>query len=58
MDMGEFIVEDEDEVRQKEQIWDTMNADYLEKQELKKAQLEEAHQVGLCLAALMCTSLL
>ena len=45
MDMSEFIVDDEDEVRQKEQIWDTMNHDYLEKQELKRLQLEEAHQV-------------
>lgn len=47
MDMREFIVHDEDEVRQKEQMWNTMNRDYLEKQELKKMQLEEAHQVNL-----------
>ena len=46
MDLTEFLVHDEDEVRQKEQIWDTMNADYLQKQELKRLQLEEAHQVG------------
>ena len=46
MDLTEFIVHDEDEVRQKEQIWDTMNADYLQKQELKRLQLEEAHQVS------------
>ena len=46
MDMSEFIVDDEDEVRRKEQIWDTMNHDYLEKQELKRLQLEEAHQVS------------
>ena len=45
IDLSEFIVDDEEEVRQKEQIWDTMNADYLEKQELKRVQLEEAHQV-------------
>jgi hypothetical protein len=46
MDMSEFIVHDEDEIRQKEQMWNTMNRDYLEKQEMKKMQLEEAHQVG------------
>lgn len=46
MDMSEFIVRDEDEIRQKEQMWNTMNRDYLEKQEMKKMQLEEAHQVG------------
>ena len=45
MDMTEFIVEDESEIRQKEQIWDTMNQEYLEQQELKRLQLEEAHQV-------------
>ncbi|KAL0050009.1 hypothetical protein WJX82_002680 [Trebouxia sp. C0006] len=44
MDMSEFIVHDEDEIRQKEQMWNTMNRDYLEKQEMKKMQLEEAHQ--------------
>jgi len=46
MDMSEFIVHDEDEIRQKEQMWNTMNRDYLEKQEMKKMQQEEAHQVG------------
>lgn len=44
MDMTEFIVEDESEIRQKEQIWDTMNQEYLEQQELKRLQLEEAHK--------------
>ena len=45
MDMTEFLVEDEHEIRQKERIWDTMNQEYLEQQELKRLQLEEAHQV-------------
>lgn len=45
MDMTEFIVEDENEIRQKEKIWETMNHEYLEQQELKRLQLEEAHQV-------------
>ena len=45
MDMTEFLVEDENEIRQKEKIWDTMNHEYLEQQELKRLQLEEAHQV-------------
>ncbi|KAL3163023.1 hypothetical protein ABBQ32_009450 [Trebouxia sp. C0010 RCD-2024] len=44
MDMTEFIVEDENEIRQKEKIWETMNHEYLEQQELKRLQLEEAHQ--------------
>lgn len=48
MDMTEFIVEDESEIRQKEQIWDTMNQEYLEQQELKRLQLEEAHKVSHC----------
>ena len=46
MDMTEFIVEDEGELRQKERIWDTMNQEYLEQQELKRLQVEEAHKVS------------
>ena len=50
MDMTEFIVEDEDEIRQKEQMWDTLNQEYLEQQELKRLQVEEAHKVLPCKA--------
>ena len=46
MDMEEFIVHDDIELKTKTEMWDTMNRDWIENQELKKAQLEEAHQVG------------
>ena len=45
MDTEEFIVRDTNELRKKGEMWDTANRDWLEAQELKKAQLEEAHQV-------------
>lgn len=45
MDMEEFIVHDDTELKTKTEMWDTVNKDWLEAQELKKAQLEEAHQV-------------
>lgn len=53
MDMTEFIVEDESEIRQKKKIWETMNHEYLEQQELKRLQLEEAHQVQTLLLLLL-----
>ena len=53
MDMTEFLVEDEHEIRQKERIWETMNHEYLEQQELKRLQLEEAHQVLLYYIAII-----
>ena len=45
MDMEEFIVRDDVELKTKTEMWDTINKDWIEAQELKKAQLEEAHQV-------------
>lgn len=47
MDMEEFIVRDNVELKTKTEMWDTINKDWIEAQELKKAQLEEAHQVTL-----------
>ena len=47
MDMEEFIVRDDVELKTKTEMWDTINKDWIEAQELKKAQLEEAHQVTL-----------
>lgn len=47
MDMDQYIVQDDVELRRKQEMWCTVNKDWLEAQELKQAQLEEAHRVRL-----------